>query len=46
MVMYSCSVSRINGAKKIGNKWLVPTDAEKPADERYRSIKVKDGENK
>jgi len=30
----------------MGIAWLVPADAEKPADGRYRSIKVKDGENK
>ena len=46
MVMYHCSVGRIKGAKKMGNTWLVPVNAEKPADGRYRSSKVKDGENK
>ncbi|WMJ81489.1 DNA-binding protein [Clostridium sp. MB40-C1] len=46
MVVYYCSAGRIKGAKKMGNTWLVPIDAEKPADGRYRSNKVKDGENK
>jgi hypothetical protein len=32
-------------SEKLGNTWLVPSDAEKPADGRYRSSKVKDGEN-
>lgn len=45
MVVYHCSSGRIKGAKKMGNTWLVPVDAEKPADGRYRSSKVKDGEN-
>jgi hypothetical protein len=30
----------------VGNTWLVPVDAENPADGRYRSAKVKDDENK
>ncbi len=46
MVVYHCSAGRIKGAKKMGNTWLVPADAEKPADGRYRSSGVKDGENK
>lgn len=46
MVVYHCSAEGIKGAKKMGNTWLVPIDAEKPADGRYRSSKIKDGENK
>ncbi|MDQ0091372.1 putative urease superfamily metal-dependent hydrolase [Paenibacillus anaericanus] len=46
MVVYHCSFGRIKGAKKMGNTWLVPAYAEKPADGRYRSCKVKDGKNK
>ena len=46
MVVYHCSAGRIKGAKKMGNTWLVLADAEKPVDRRYRSSKVKDGENK
>ena len=46
MVVYYCSAGRIKEAKKMGNTWLVLVDAEKPADGRYRSSKVKDGENK
>ncbi|NOV89324.1 hypothetical protein BJV85_003493 [Clostridium acetobutylicum] len=30
----------------MGNTWLVPVDAEKPTDGRYRNSKVGDGENK
>lgn len=46
MVVYHCSAGRIKGAKKIGNTWLVPDDAEKPADGRYKTGKAKDGKNK
>lgn len=46
MVVYYCSARRIKGAEKMGNTWLVPVDAEKPADGRCRSSKVKGGENK
>lgn len=46
MVVYHCSAGRIKGAKKMGNTWLVPVDAEKPADRRYRSSKATDGDNK
>lgn len=34
MVNYYCSAGRIPGAVKKGNLWLVPADAEKPADGR------------
>jgi len=46
MVEYHCSAGRIKGAKKMENTWLVLVNVEKPADGRYRSSKVKDGENK
>ncbi|NMM65874.1 helix-turn-helix domain-containing protein [Clostridium sp. P21] len=46
MVVYHCSSGRIKGAEKIGNTWLVPIDAKKPSDGRYKSSKIKDGENK
>lgn len=46
MVVYHCAAERIKGAEKVGNTWLVPINAEKPADGGYRSSKVKDGENK
>lgn len=34
-----CSEGRITGAQKIGNTWLIPEDAEKPADARIKSGK-------
>ncbi|MBU3218258.1 DNA-binding protein (plasmid) [Clostridium estertheticum] len=46
MVVYHCSSGWINGAKKTGNTLIVHDDTEKPADERYMSSRVKDGENK
>jgi len=36
MVNYYCSAGRIEGAIKKGNLWLVPADAEKPIDGRYK----------
>ena len=36
MVTYYCVDDRIKGAIKKGNLWLVPTDAEKPADGRFK----------
>lgn len=46
MVVYYSSDVRIKEAKKIRNTWRVPAYAEKTSDGRYRSSKVKDGENK
>lgn len=37
VVNYYCSAGRIAGAIKKGNLWLIPADAEKPLDERYRN---------
>lgn len=34
-----CSEGRIPGVKKIGNTWLIPADAEKPADARVKTGK-------
>ena len=34
-----CAEERIPGVKKIGNTWLIPADAEKPADARVKSGK-------
>jgi len=31
-----CEQGRIPGAKKIGRDWLIPADAEKPADARIK----------
>lgn len=38
-VLQLCNASRIAGAEKIGNTWLIPKNAEKPADKRYKSGK-------
>ena len=32
-----CSEGRIKGATKLGNMWAIPSDAEKPKDERIKS---------
>ena len=34
-----CSEGRIEGAIKKGKMWLLPADAKKPADDRYKIIK-------
>ena len=40
-VQLLCETQRIYGAKKIGNSWVVPGDAEKPADGRFKSVETK-----
>ena len=37
LVLRYCREGRINGAKKIGNSWMIPSTAEKPQDARRRS---------
>lgn len=34
-----CSEGRIEGAVKKGKTWLIPSDAKKPADARYKLTK-------
>ena len=41
MVAIYCKEKRICGAVKMGNLWLVPVDAEKPADMRINNGKKK-----
>ncbi|NSW92074.1 MAG: DNA-binding protein [Firmicutes bacterium] len=36
MVNYYCVSGRIQGAQKIGNMWVVPKNAAKPADGRRK----------
>ena len=36
MVTYYCEAGRIDGAIKKGNLWLVPANAVKPVDARYK----------
>ena len=45
MVTYYCEAGRIDGAIKKGNLWLVPSDAEKPVDGRYKKSLKNEGEN-
>ena len=35
-VLQYCNAGRIIGAEKMGNTWLIPKGAEKPADRRYK----------
>lgn len=41
MVNYYCNSGRIDGALKKGNLWLVPSDAKKPQDGRYKNEPTK-----
>ena len=38
-VLQYCNDGRISGAVKMGNTWLIPKNAEKPADKRYKNTK-------
>ena len=38
-VNYSCAGGRIPGAVKMATIWLIPKDAEKPADRRFKNTK-------
>lgn len=40
-VQILCIENRIAGVKKVGNMWLIPEDAKKPADGRIKVIKDK-----
>lgn len=35
-VLQYCNDGRINGAEKMGNTWLIPKNAKKPADGRFK----------
>lgn len=37
-IAFLCEENRINGALKKGKTWLIPKNAEKPYDERYKKI--------
>ena len=35
-VQYLCSNKRIDGVIRVGNMWLIPKNAEKPLDKRFK----------
>lgn len=35
-VLQYCNAGRISGAVKMGNTWIIPKDAERPLDGRYK----------
>lgn len=41
-----CSEGRILGAQLVGNSWVIPKNAKKPADARIKTAKIKTGEVK
>lgn len=45
-VLQYCNARRIDGAVKMGNTWLVPKSAKKPADGRLKSEKSKENSPK
>ena len=45
-VLQYCNADRIKGAVKMGNTWLIPKNAEKPADERFKNSRTKTAERK
>ena len=45
-INYYCAGGRIPGAVKMGTVWLIPKNSQKPADRRFKSTRIKDGENK
>ena len=38
-INYLCAAGRILGAVKMATIWLIPKDAEKPADRRFKNTK-------
>ena len=36
-VLQYCNDGRINGAEKMGNTWLIPKNAKRPTDGRFKS---------
>lgn len=40
MVAYYCKAGKVEGAVKKGKTWLIPAQAEKPSDHRYRKNRI------
>ena len=36
-VSHLCKIGKVNGALKQGRSWMIPVDAEKPADQRIKT---------
>ena len=45
-VLQYCNAGRMVGAVKMGNTWLIPKSAKKPADGRFKSVKNKENRPK
>ena len=44
-IQVMCKKGKIQGAEKIGNMWMIPTETERPVDERVKSGKyIKKGD--
>ncbi len=42
MISVYCTRGELPGAEKVGSMWLIPKDARKPADKRYKSSRMKE----
>jgi hypothetical protein len=42
IVQRLCNLGRVEGAKRFGQNWMIPSNAEKPADKRYKKHKQTD----
>lgn len=40
-VQILCVQNRIEGAKRMGNMWVIPKDVEKPIDRRFKNSDLK-----
>lgn len=38
MISVYCTRGEIPGAEKVGSMWLIPKDAKKPADKRFKKV--------
>lgn len=43
-INYYCTQGRIHGAEKMGTVWLIPKNALKPPDRRFRAKQVEDSD--
>ena len=42
-VQVFCEQGRIEGVRRLGKIWIIPMDAERPCDKRYKANKQKGG---
>lgn len=42
MISVYCTKGEIPGAEKVGSMWLIPKDAKKPLDKRFKTPRMKE----